>query len=307
MDDLAFNPYLAFGWSVLAGFVMAMGGGGGGILAGIGHISILGIGDPNMIKAVNQILEFISRIFAVPIYHRQKRLVWPLALSFGFGAPFGAIAGSWFSKTYLSDMTIYRPVFGCLVALVATRVLYEVWAKSSVIGGTAKRAEMASERARQADISRTSIDKKNKPHIVGIVPKTVSITWKKISVAFSGEEFDFNPLGVAMSAFVISFIGASIGVGGGFLVPPFMATILLFPMYLVVGTALFALMIPLLASVLAYIAMHVQMDWLLVAIEGVGITIGSVLGPVLNRYMNERLLKLYVAIVLFAIGIYYLF
>ncbi len=78
-------------------------------------------------------------------------------------------------------------------------------------------------------------------------------------------------------------------------------------MHLVVGTALVALMIPLTASVLAYIAMHVQMDWWLVGIESAGIMIGSFLGPVLNLYMNERLLKLYVAIILFAIGIYYLF
>jgi len=85
-----------------------------------------------------------------------------------------------------------------------------------------------------------------------------------------------------------------------------MATVLLFPMYLVAGTALVALMVPLMASVLAYIAMHVHIDWWLVGIEGSGIKIGSLLGPMLNRYINERLLKLYVAIILFAIGLYYL-
>ena len=76
----------------------------------------------------------------------------------------------------------------------------------------------------------------------------------------------------------MSFLGATIGVGGGFLVTPFMATILLFPMYLVVGTALVALMIPLTASVITYIALHVQMDWWLVGIESTGIMIGSFLG-----------------------------
>ncbi len=97
-----------------------------------------------------------------------------------------------------------------------------------------------------------------------------------------------------------------IGVGGGFLVTPFMVTILLMPMYLVVGTALLALMIPLAASVLAYVAMRVQVKWIVVAVEGPGIVVGSILGPALNRYMNERLLKLYVAGALFAIGVYYL-
>ncbi len=103
--EFTFNPYAAFAWCVLAGFMMSMGAGGGGILAGIGHISILGIGDPNMIKAVNQILEFSSRIVSVPLYHRQKRLVWSLAAAFGIGAPIGAVAGSWLSKNYLSDMS----------------------------------------------------------------------------------------------------------------------------------------------------------------------------------------------------------
>ncbi len=81
--ELGFNPFLAFGWCVLCGFLMSMGAGGGGILAGVGHISILGIGDPNMIKVVNQILEFSSRLVSVPLYHRQQRLVWSLALTFG--------------------------------------------------------------------------------------------------------------------------------------------------------------------------------------------------------------------------------
>lgn len=304
MEDLAFNPYLAFGWSVMAGFIMAMGGGGGGILAGIGHISILGIGDPNMIKAVNQILEFVSRIFSVPIYQKQKRLVWPLALSFGIGAPFGAVAGSWFSKNYLGDMTNYKPVFGALVAIVAARVLYEAWSKSHR-SERAKMAYDASERVRQAQTNKSN---NNDPEALkGHAPKTLSVAWNKIRILFAGDEFDFNPLHVAGGAFFVSFLGASIGVGGGFLVTPFMATILLFPMYLVTGTALVALMIPLTASVITYIALHVQMDWWLVGIESAGIMIGSFLGPILNRYMNERLLKLYVAIVLFAIGIYYLF
>ena len=299
MEDLAFNPYLAFGWSVIAGFVMAMGGGGGGILAGIGHISILGIGDPNMIKAVNQILEFISRIFSVPIYQRQKRIVWPLALAFGIGAPFGAVAGSWFSKHYLADMALYRPVFGGLVALVAAWVLYEAWTGSP--SRAARKAEAASERVRKAQIA---IASDSAP--AGHAPRTVSVAWNKVRIALAGDEFDFKPLGVAAGAFGISFLGASVGVGGGFLVTPFMALVLLFPMHLVVGTALVALMIPLLVSVLAYIAMHVRIDWWLVGIEGSGIVVGSLLGPMLNRYMNERLLKLYVAIILFAVGLYYL-
>ena len=79
MEAVGFNPLLAFGWSVLCGFIMSMGAGGGGILAGVGHISVLGIADANMIKVVNQILEFSSRLVSVPLYYKQNVIGGPNA------------------------------------------------------------------------------------------------------------------------------------------------------------------------------------------------------------------------------------
>lgn len=273
-SQLGFNPWLAFGWCVLCGFLMSMGAGGGGILAGVGHISILGIGDPNMIKVVNQILEFSSRLVSVPLYHRQQRLVWSLALTFGIGAPLGAIAGSWLSTNYLSNMALYRLVFGVLIVLVAARTLWE---------GLKTRP-----RAQAADR-----------------PRTVAYGWRRFRVRFAGEHFEFDPWISALGGFCVSFVGALLGVGGGFLVTPFMASILLFPMYLVIGTSLVALMIPLIVSVLTYLALEVGVDWKLVAVEVPGILVGAFIGPSLNRYMNERAMKTFVAAILLAIGLYY--
>jgi uncharacterized protein len=276
--DLGFNPYLAFGWCVAAGFLMSSGAGGGGILAGIGHLTILGVGDPNMIKVVNQILEFSSRIVSVPLYHRQRRLVWSLAFAFGIGAPLGAVAGSWFSKSYLSDLALYRMVFGVLVAGVGARVLWEGW--------------------RQGE--------RRKP-AVHDHPRTLEYGWTKVRVRFGEERFEFNPFSAALGGFCISFVGSMLGVGGGFLVTPFMASLLLLPTYLAVGTGLVALMIPLTVSVLTYLALQVGVDWKLVAVEVPGVLAGSFLGPALNRYMNEKMLKMFVAVVLLAIGVYYVF
>ena len=287
--DAGADLTLAFAWCVLAGFFMSSGAGGGGILAGIGHISILGVTDPNMVKVANQILEFTSRIVSVPLYHRQKRLAWSLALTFGIGAPVGAIGGSWFSKHFLSDMALYRPAFGLLVALVAARTLYEAWAKRAQDHAGLRKAREASARYAAGGAE---------------PPRTVQFGWRT-RVAFAGEHFDFSPVTAALGGFAVSFVGSMLGVGGGFLVTPFMASMLLFPMYLVVGTSLVALMIPLTVSVLTYLALQVGVDWKLVAVEVPGILAGSFLGPALNRYMNEKALKTFVAIVLLAIGIYY--
>ena len=273
-SNLGFNPWLAFGWCVLCGVLMSMGAGGGGILAGVGHISILGIGDPNMIKVVNQILEFSSRLVSVPLYHRQQRLVWSLAFVFGIGAPLGAIAGSWVSASYLTDMAVYRAVFGLLIVCVAARTLWEGFKGRP-------RANLVDQ------------------------PRTVAYGWRRFRVRFAGEHFDFDPWIAALGGFCISFVGALLGVGGGFLVTPFMASVLLFPMYLVIGTSLVALMIPLTISVLTYLALEVGVDWRLVAVEVPGVLAGAFLGPLFNRYMNERALKTFVAAVLLAIGVYY--
>ena len=296
--ELAFNPWLAFGWSIFAGFLMAMGAGGGGILAGIGHISILGIGDPNVIKAVNQMLELTSRLFSVPLYLRQKRLIWSLAIAFGVGAPLGAISGSWASKTYLSDMGDYQMLFGLLVLLVAARTIFEALSPPAKRSPRLQRAFDISERV-QSERARDPDAESARPRLRGLSPL-------RIRLRIGGDDVEFNPLAAAAGGFAISFVGATLGVGGGFLVTPFMASLLLFPMFFVVGTALVALMVPLAASVLTYIYLNVDIDWLLVAIEAPGIAIGSILGPTINRRINERFLRLFVASVLVCIGVYYL-
>ena len=192
-------------------------------------------------------------------------------------APIGAAAGSWFSKTYLSDLATYKSVFGLLVALVAARVLYEGWFKK---GGKPAAPD-------------------------GTHPRTVEFGWRRWVVRFGGRDLEFNPWAAAAGGFAISFVGSAMGVGGGFLVTPFMASVLLFPMFLVVGTGLVALMIPLTVSVLTYLALQVNMNWLLVAVEVPGVLVGSFLGPLINQKMNEKLLKTFVAAVLLAIGAYY--
>lgn len=296
--EFTFNPLVAFSWSIFAGFLMAMGAGGGGIVAGIGHISILGIGDPNMIKAVNQMLELTSRLFSVPLYLKQKRLIWPLVFSFGVGAPLGAIAGSWFSKNYLADLQSYRLVFGVLIMLVAGRTLYESFIKPSQRSKRLQKSFDISEyvQSERADNRRAAFT----------APRLIRFGLVRTRLGFGTRRFDFNPVSAAAGGFVISFVGAMLGVGGGFLVMPFMASILLFPMFFLAGTALVALMLPLTVSILTYLLLNVDIDWGLVAVEVPGIVIGSVIGPMINQRLNEQYLRRFVAFVLICVGGYYL-
>ena len=296
--ELAFNPWLAFAWGVFAGCLMALGTGGGGILAGVGHISVLGMGDPNAIKVANQLLELTSRVFSVPIYLRQRRVLWPLALSYGVGAPFGAAAGSWVSSAVLVDMASYRFVFALLVLGVAARMLYEAIIDPARRSRGLQRAFEVSRLARHGQGARSP----GAPR----APCSVRLGLTRIRIGIGGDAFTFNPLASAAGGFGISFAAAMLGVGGGFLATPFMASVLLFPMFFVAGTALVALMLPLAVSVSTYLLLNAGVDWTLMAIEMPGIALGSLLGPVINRRIDERALRLVVAVVLICIAVFYL-
>ncbi len=296
--DFEFDPLIAFTWSVFAGFLMAMGTGGGGVIAGIGHISLLGIGDPNMIKVVNQLLEITSRIVSVPLYLKQNRVIWPLAVSYGVGAPPGAIAGSWMSTLYLADVSTYRFLFGVLVILIAVRMLYEVTFRRRRRDAGLQGTFEVADRIRHESANGSGAES-TAPHLsrVGML---------RAEVVCGSEFFEFNPLAAAAGGFGIAFVGSMLGVGGGFLVVPFMASILLFPMFFVAGTALIALLLPLVVSVATYLLLNVSVDWSLVFVEVPGVAIGSMFGPLVNRRIKERDMRIFASTVLICIGIYYL-
>jgi uncharacterized protein len=293
------HSVLAFAWCLLAGLLMSLGAGGGGILVGIGQMSLLGVGDPNVVKLVNQLLELVSRVISVPMYQRQRRLVWSLAVAYGIGAPAGAALGAWLSKSYLSNMAVYRPAFGILTACVACRVLYEGWGKSALAHAGRRRAREASQRALEQRM-RAPPDLRRDTEV-----HTTELSWRRVSVRFGGEDFDFKPISAAAGGFFIALFGSALGVGGGFLVTPFMASFLLFPMYLVAGTGLVALVLPLLVSIASYMTMRVSVDWPQLAIEIPAVVLGSFVGPHLSRRLDERTLKTFVALVLLLIGLFY--
>ncbi len=52
-----------------------------------------------------------------------------------------------------------------------------------------------------------------------------------------------------MAGFVVAIISSALGVGGGFLLVPFMVSVLKIPMYLVPGTSAFSILITSLVSI----------------------------------------------------------
>ena len=96
------NLMVAFFWAIWVGWVFSTVGAFGGVLAGVGHISIFGLGAyaktfrdsapelnkfvTDSIRVSNQWLVGLSAAVSSVNYAKQKRLIIPLGLSLGLGS-----------------------------------------------------------------------------------------------------------------------------------------------------------------------------------------------------------------------------
>ena len=279
------NPFLLLGWSFFAGLVFSTVGAAGGILAGVGHISIFGIPQANSIKLMNQILILSSTLISVPSYWRQRRVVFLLGILLGIGSVLGAYIGSTLSYRFLQDLKSYKPLFGVFTLLVAFKILYDLFHGK---GKEKVREIEAGIRERGASDLRTK-----------------KISPSRIALEFHGREYSFSPLTPLLAGFLVAIISSALGVGGGFLLVPFMVSVMGIPMFLVPGTSALSILVTMIVSAGNYMKMGAPVDLAFLGIEVVGVVVGSFVGPHLSKFLGEGRLRLVLGVVLLYIGIGY--
>lgn len=287
-------PFL---WYMFVGFIFTTIGAAGGNLAAVGHISVLGMQNANIIKPMSQITTLVTPFFSVPTYLRQRRLVVQLGVLLGVGSIIGSTSGAWVSTNYLSDLATYKPVLGIIVLFVGFRAIYETSRRyrrhKQAMAESSARFERAAREAREGAREE------------GV--RTVEMRPGRVTISFFGEQFGFNPLWPLLGGIGITFIAALLGVGGGFLLVPFMASLLGMPMFVVAGTSLFVIMIGSIVSVSTYLGLGSALDVPLLTIEIVAMIIGALAGPILSKYFKERWLRLAMGLILLYIGVGYVF
>jgi len=279
------SPLLAFLWSVFVGLVFSTVGAAGGILAGVGHISVFGIPQANNIKLMNQMLIFTSTLISVPSYWKQRRVIVILGVLLGVGSIAGALIGSTLSYRFLPDLKSYKPLFGIFTLIVALKIFYDTFHK-----GKKQAIKDIEDRIRQAGTS-------------DLRTRRLSLT--SIELEFLGKTYSFSPITPVLAGFFVAIISSALGVGGGFLLVPFMVSVMGLPMFLVPGTSALSILITMLVSAGNYIQLGAQIDVKLLGIEIVGIVIGSFIGPHLSKILKEKKLRLILGFLLLYIGIGY--
>jgi hypothetical protein len=294
------NPILLILWSLFVGYVFSTVGAAGGILAGVGHITIFGIKNANMVKPMNQVLTLISPMISSPLYFRERRLVVPAAIALGLGGIVGALIGSYLSHTYLPDMKSYKPFFGAITLFIAVKIWLEMLPSAKEKQQRVKKANKAFE------------DKVKELKAAGKMNelKEIGVRFSEMGInntfTFAGETFKYNAISPFLAGLIVAIISAALGVGGGFLLVPYLSSMLGFPMFIVAGTSVLSILVSSATSIANYIRMGSNLDFAMLGFEVVGVIIGSYLGPVLSKYIKGQYLKIFLAVVLTYIGLRYL-
>jgi hypothetical protein len=301
---------LAIFWAIWVGWIFSTVGAFGGIMAGVGHMTVYGLGDyvrtfretspalnktlTDSIRTSNQFLVGLSALLSTWNYLKAKRLAWPLGVALALGSIVGAVAIPWLTGGKISFRQ-YQGWFGVFVFVVGFVLLYEITPKGQASKKAAKAAAQAFEK---------SVKEKKDLTTQGIAVKKWSVT--RINFTFFGVDFSFNPIWAFCGGVVIAAISAFIGVGGGFLYVPYLTSLVGAPMYVVAGTSALAVLVSMLASITTYITVaKAGMDWGLIGIQLIGIFIGSMIGPRTQKYIPDRWLKLIFVVLALYVGLRY--
>ena len=294
------SPITLILWGIFVGYVFTTVGAAGGILAGVGHMSIFGLKNANMIKPMNQVLTLVSPIVGTPLYLREKRIVVPTAIALGLGGIIGALIGSYFSADFLKEMKHFQPYFGFFTLAISLRLFYEC---SQKFVDSQKKVKQANQAFAEKVKELKAAGKMNEIKEIGVNFQQVGL---QNTFTFAGQEFKYNALVPFFVGIVVAIISASLGVGGGFLLVPFMTSIMGFPMYIVAGTSVLSILVSSLSSIANYLSMGSQIDFAFLGFELVGVAIGTVVAAQLSKFINARKLKYLLAFILLYVGLKYM-
>jgi uncharacterized membrane protein YfcA len=263
---------------MIVGAVFSSIGAAGGILASFFLVSIIGVTDPNSVKPMAQIITLAIALFFIPNYVKRSAYVLPLGLIISFGGVIGAFVGSTFSAHYLADMSTFRPLFGVLAVLVAVQIFWKLYQSKST--------------------ESFAFSKKGVHQL--------SLNYRHIAFYYGDRAYQFSLWLPWIAGFIIALIASIFGVGGGFLLVPFMTSLLQMPMFIVPATAAIAVFVSSSISIANYLRLGAELEYGTLLFLIMGGFIGAMLGPKFNRLVKESWLQLILAVIVLLIGIKYI-
>ncbi len=292
------NPIWIIIGAIIVGTYFSMIGAAGGLLMAAFQVLIVhtagpvGINAANVLKPSNIALTLFSPLGSFYRYAKiEKRVAWPVGLSFGVGIFVGSI---WLGK-YVSavlPMKAYQEWLAVLVVLMGIKTLMEMRPAAM-----AKRKNIKAMTKKFNDEVAKAKKEGRSAQMGSIEPIKTGLTDYRFK--FWGEEFTINPLLFAILGIFIGIVSRSFGIGGGFLLVPAMTTLGALPMYVAVPISLIGTCFSSIGSFIGYLTVGYLPDmWIAIAII-IGGFAGGVLGSRAQKLFSEKTLKIVLAVTLF--------
>ena len=308
------NLVLGFVWAIWVGWIFSTVGAFGGIMAGVGHITIFGLGDyassfgkgnlmnkviTDSIRVSNQWLVGTSAATGSYNYYKMGRLVLPLGLALAAGSVAGSYLVPWLTAGKIS-LKAYLGYFGLFVLFLGCYLFYQ----TTPTGQNKNKKAKAAAKAFQDTVKKEREGGKIDSSELGV--KVISFSPSKAVFTFYGVEFSFNPIIPVVGGFLIAGLASFLGVGGGFLLVPFLTSVAGLPMYLVAGTSALTVFVGMVISISTYMVVKgTPVFWPLIGVELLGVLVGSVIGPRTSKYIPDIWLKRIFIVLALYVGIRY--
>lgn len=230
------------------------------------QISILGFAAPG-VTATNFLYNTVGTPGGVYRYAREKRMLWPLAISMIAGTLPGVLVGYYVRVRFIPDPRTFKLFVGMVLLYIGLRL-----ARSALRNGNSFA----------------------KPDPEDFCIKRVSGGMKVLEFIFSDTTVRFKPVPVFLLGLVVGVVGGIYGIGGGALLSPVLITFFVLPVYTIAGAVLAVNFLTSLAGVLIYSSIPLingqpsPPDWHLGLLLGAGGLCGMYMGARLQRFLPEK-------------------
>ena len=277
--DLPVNVFVIFGMGLAVGFISGMFGIGGGFLM-TPLLIFLGIQPAVAVATVSTHIAASSCSGAIN-YYRRRAIDVPLAGLLLAGGFAGTVFGVWL-------FTLLRTLGQLDITIGISYVLL-----LGVVGGLmvvdSARAILRARQGKPVELRRPG-----------------SHTWihgLPFKLRFKRSRIYVSAVPVLGIGYVIGFVGAVMGIGGGFLLVPMLIYILRVPTATVIGTSMVLTLVTMASATVLHAATHHLVDAVLALVLMVGGVIGAQFGARAGQRISGERLRLLLGLLVLAVGI----
>lgn len=277
--DLPVNVFLVFAMGLAVGFISGMFGIGGGFLM-TPLLIFIGISPAVSVATVASHIAASSFSGAL-LYWRRRALDLALAIMLLIGGVGGTALGVWL-------FTLLRSI-GQLDLVIALSYVILLCSVGSLMIAESARAILRRRKGDTVDVRRPG-----------------SHTWVHglpIKVRFKQSRLYVSVIPVWTIGFAMGFLGAIMGIGGGFILVPLLIYVLRVPTNVVIGTSLLLTLMTMATATVLHAATNHLVDALLALILMLGGVIGAQFGAQAGQRMRSERLRLLLGLLIFAVGL----